>query len=129
MPKTIRQTVTFNASPNEVFELLMDSKKHSKFSGEKATISRKIGGKFSAYDGYCFGTNLELVQDKKIVQTWQTTGWKESEISRVTFVFTKVNEGTRLTFTHSGVPDYDFASIKEGWKEFYWEPMKRALEK
>jgi len=33
-------------------------KKHSKFTGDKATISRKIVGKFSAFDGYSEGTNL-----------------------------------------------------------------------
>jgi len=37
---TIRQTVTFNASPQEVYEVIMDSKKHESLSGEKASISR-----------------------------------------------------------------------------------------
>ena len=39
--KTIRQTVTFNAAPLEVYEMLMDSKKHKSLSGEEAKISRK----------------------------------------------------------------------------------------
>lgn len=33
---TIRQTVTFTASPQEVYELIMDSRKHESLSGEKA---------------------------------------------------------------------------------------------
>ncbi len=67
MPKTIRQTVTFKASPHEVYEALMNSRRHAKFSGGKARLSRKVGGKFTAYDGYIEGTNLELAPDKKIV--------------------------------------------------------------
>jgi uncharacterized protein YndB with AHSA1/START domain len=30
--KTIRQSVTFEASPYDVYEALMDSKKHSRFT-------------------------------------------------------------------------------------------------
>ena len=34
--KTIEQTVEFSASPHEVYEALMDSEKHSAFTGAKA---------------------------------------------------------------------------------------------
>ena len=37
--KTIQQTVRFKAAPQAVYELLMNSKKHSLLSGEKAVIS------------------------------------------------------------------------------------------
>jgi uncharacterized protein YndB with AHSA1/START domain len=68
--RTLRQFATLKASPHIVYELLMDSRKHSKFTGAKAVISRKIGEKFKAYDEYISGVNLELVPDKKIVQSW-----------------------------------------------------------
>jgi hypothetical protein len=45
---TIRQSATFKTSPHEVYEALMDSRKHSKFTDSKASISRRIGGKFTA---------------------------------------------------------------------------------
>ena len=45
--KTIRQTVQFGARPEDVYDALMDPKKHAKFTGAKATISRKVGGSFS----------------------------------------------------------------------------------
>lgn len=35
--KTIEQSVTFNASPHDVYEALMDSEKHSQFTGAKRT--------------------------------------------------------------------------------------------
>ncbi len=66
--KNIRQSVTIKASPKEVYEALMDSKKHTKFTHHKAIISREVGGKFSAFRGYCGGVNLELVEGRKIVQ-------------------------------------------------------------
>lgn len=42
--KTIRQTATFKASPHEVYEALLNSRKHSKFAGGKVSISRRAGG-------------------------------------------------------------------------------------
>jgi activator of HSP90 ATPase len=132
--KTIRQQVTFKGTtPHELYEWLMDSKKHSQFTGQKAVISRKVGGRFKAGDGWIDGMNLELAKDKLIVQ-----GWRESEIgddwpngyySVVRFRFTKVRGGTRLDFLHSGVPAPAYEGIRNGWREYYWEPLKLAIQK
>ena len=102
MSKTIRQTATFKASPHAVYELLMDSKKHASFTGGAASISRKVGGKFSVSDGEIQGENLELVPDQKIVQTWRYSDWEVGVYSRATFALEQVGGKTRLTFTQSG---------------------------
>ena len=127
--KTIRQTVLFKVSSHEVFEALMDSKKHSKFSGAKASISRKIGGKFSVYNGYAAGKNLEIIPDKKIIQSWCASDWDEAAISTVVFEFSTIKSGSRLQFTHSQIPAEHAESIAQGWKDFYWKPMKEMFSK
>jgi uncharacterized protein YndB with AHSA1/START domain len=68
-PKTIRQIITLDASPHDVYEMLMDEKKHARFTGGVAQISRDVGGGFVTNSGYSTGTTKELVQDTKIVQT------------------------------------------------------------
>jgi activator of HSP90 ATPase len=102
--KTIHQSVTFKANPHEVYEMLMDSRKHAQFTGVKASISRKVGGKLTAYDEYIEGTNLGLIPNKKIVQLWRGNDWPTTHYSRVVFSLRKVKKGTRLSFTQSGVP-------------------------
>jgi hypothetical protein len=42
--KSIRQTVRFNAAPEKIYQLILDQKKHSAFTGSKAIISTKIKG-------------------------------------------------------------------------------------
>jgi activator of HSP90 ATPase len=126
--KTIRQSITFKASPHEVYDALMDSRKHARFTGAQARISRKAGGKFTAYDGYIEGVNLNLVPDKKIVQSWRGSDWPENHYSMATFSLKKCKNGTRLTFTQSGVPDQYYHDISQGWRDYYWKPMK-MLEK
>jgi activator of HSP90 ATPase len=129
MSTIIRQTVTFEASPHAVFEALLDSKKHSDFTGSKASISRKVGGKISAWDGYIEGKNERIEKDKVIVQSWRTTEFKEGEPdSKVMFHFSKKGNGTRLMFVHSNVPDRLAEDFRQGWIDNYWVPLKAYLE-
>jgi activator of HSP90 ATPase len=127
--KIIKQSVTIKAKPHDVYEALMDSKKHAKFTGEKAVISREVGGKFTAFDGYAEGVNLELVPDKKIVQSWRADDWPEGHYSKATFSFKEAAGGTQLTFTQSDVPEESAEDIAQGWRDYYWAPMKEMLEK
>jgi activator of HSP90 ATPase len=127
--KTIKQTATFHAKPIEVYELIMDAKKHSAFTGGKVKMSDKVNGKFEVFDGYCHGYNIELKEGKKIVQAWYfgEEGWPEDHYSTCIFSFARVPGGTRLSFTQKEVPEGNYESLKSGWKEFYWEPMKKLL--
>ena len=127
--RTIRQSVTFKASPNEVYETLMDSKKHSALTGSPARISRRAGDKFSIYGGDIEGVNLELVPDHKIVQSWRYSDWPEGHYSQATFSLKGVPGGARLTFTQTGVPAEFYDDISQGWRDYYWTPMKDLLEK
>jgi activator of HSP90 ATPase len=129
MSKTIRQTVTFKAGAHAIYEALMDSKKHAQFTGGAATISRKVGGEFSISDGDIEGKNLELEPDRKIVQSWRYSDWEKGVYSTATFFLEESNGKTKLTFTQSGVPDEHYEDIKQGWKDYYWAPMKEMLDK
>ncbi|MBM4436236.1 MAG: hypothetical protein FJ029_03155, partial [Actinobacteria bacterium] len=68
--RTIRQTATFKATPQDVYDALMDSAKHAAFSGSAAAIGPGVGDAFSAHDGYITGAHLALIPGKKIVQAW-----------------------------------------------------------
>ncbi len=126
--KTIKCSVYFAAPPHEVFELLMDSKKHAGFTSHTAKISRAKNGAFSAYDGWIKGKNLEIVKDKKIVQAWRGADWKPGLYSRAEFSLAKKGRGCALRFIQTGVPDEKYAAINKGWKEHYWEKMKSYLK-
>jgi activator of HSP90 ATPase len=126
--KNLRQTVTFKAKANAVYELLMDAKKHSALAGDEAKISRRVGSKFDI-GGYIQGTNLELVPDQKIVQTWRYEDWPKGHYSTATFSFKEEKGKTKMTFTQVGIPAQFYEDIKQGWIDYYWTPMKELLEK
>lgn len=128
--KTISQRVHFEAKPHAVYEALMDAKKHAQFTGGKVTLSRKVGGSFTAYDGYAEGKNIELEKDKLIVQSWRASDWPEGHYSRVTFSMKKSpSGGTMLAFKQENVPADKAKDIEQGWKDYYWAPLKQMLEK
>jgi activator of HSP90 ATPase len=127
---TIKQDVVIPTSPGELYEAFMDAKKHSAFTGSKATCNAKVGGKFTAWDGYISGKNLELVRGKKIVQEWITTDWPSGySPSRLELTLRKVKEGTEISMVHSNVPAEQAEALKQGWSDFYWEPLKEYFKK
>jgi len=126
--RTIEQTVTFKARPHVVYEMLMDSAEHARFTGAEASISREVGGAFTAYDGALTGTNIELVPDAKIVQSWRAGDWPEGHYSSATFLLEEADGGTRLAFTQTGVPAQSYDDINQGWRDHYWSKMASSLE-
>jgi activator of HSP90 ATPase len=126
--RTIKQTISFKSPPSEIYELLMDSEKHSIITGAPAKISKKVGGKISAYEGYISGKNMELVKNKKIVQKWRGSDWPAGHYSIATFEFIKMKSGTKLIFTQTSVPEEEYENVAQGWYEFYWNPMKEMLQ-
>lgn len=127
--KTINQTMMFNASAQDLYDLLVNARKLTKITGGKATNTEKAGGKFSAYDDYIFGTNVELVPGKKIIQKWSCQDFPDKHFTDVTIELKKISEKqTELIFTQANVPDDFYEDISEGWNQFYWEPIKDYLE-
>jgi activator of HSP90 ATPase len=128
---SIKQSVTFSASPEKVYQLIMDQKKHAAFTGSDVSMSTKINGKFNVFDGYCHGYNIELIKGKKIVQAWHFAedGWPDDHFSICTFLFEAAGDKTKLSFTQADVPAHKAESLKQGWKEFYWDAMKDYLKK
>ena len=127
--KTIKQTVKIKATPQQVYDALMDTKKHTKFTGAPAKINKKIGGSFTCYDDYIQGINLELEPGELIVQAWRSKGWPKGHYSTVSFQLSKVgSDKTKIVFTHRGVPSKDVKDKSKGWETHYWTPLKAMLE-
>jgi len=52
MPKTIRQRVSFRASPATLFDIYLSTRKHAAATGATAVMSRTVGGRFVAQAGH-----------------------------------------------------------------------------
>ena len=126
--ETIVQSAVIGATPDKVYEAYTSPERHSEFTGSRATGSPRVGGRFTAWDGYISGRFLELVKGKKIVQEWKTTEWpKGYPPSVVELRLEPKGRGTKLTMVHMKVPAEQAEKYAEGWADFYWKPLKRYL--
>ncbi|HEV2139444.1 MAG TPA: SRPBCC domain-containing protein [Nitrososphaerales archaeon] len=128
--EVIKQVAIIDASPVEVYEAYVDPKKHAAFTGDSATGTAKVGGRFAAGNGYISGKYLKLEKGKRILHEWTTTEWpKGYPPSLVELIIKPKGKKTELTMIHSKVPAEQAADYDQGWKDFYWEPMKKYFEK
>ena len=124
--ETIRQTVLIGASPAEVYEAYVNPKKHADFTGSPATGTPRVGGKFTASDGYISGEYVELERGKRIVHWWTTTEWPEGyPPSKMEPRLKPKGKKTELTIIHSKVPAEQAKRYAEGGQEYYLEPLKK----
>ena len=131
MPKTIIQKIIFkNTDPENLYAFYMSAKKHSEITGALAKISAKEGAKFTAYDDYITGKNLQLIEDKLIVQSWRGSDWASDDVdSTFILLFEAKGKDTVMYVTHANLPDEHAKSIADGWHEYYWNPWKAFLSK
>jgi len=128
MTDAIQQSVEFEASPKTLYDLYMNSAKHTKATGAPAKISPKVGGTFTAWGKSLRGKNLVLVPGKMIVQLWRSTGFHKSDPDSILILtFNKTATGTRVDLVHVNVPEQDHLGVTQGWPKYYWEPWRAYL--
>jgi activator of HSP90 ATPase len=127
--KEIRHVVRIAASPDAIYRVLMNSHAHSAFTGARAKIDPKVGGRFTAWGSHLEGINVELIKNKRIVQAWRATDWPDGHYSIATFELKPAKNATTIVFMQSGIPTKNAKSIDEGWKTHYWQPLKLYFAK
>jgi len=115
------------APPRAIYDAWLDSAGHALITGgQKARISPEPGAAFAVWDNYITGRNLVLEPGRRIVQSWRTTKFTAADPdSRIEVALEAVDGGTRVTITHSNVPDGHASYRDGGWQKNYFEPMKR----
>jgi activator of HSP90 ATPase len=126
---TIRQSAMIPATPVEVYDAFVTARKHAAFTGAAARSANKVGGKFTAWDDYISGRYLELVAGRKIVEEWRTNDWPaDYEPSLIEFTFARVDKNTRITMVQTKVPAAQAVNYRQGWKDYYWTPLKAYFQ-
>lgn len=124
---SLHQEAEFKASPQRVYEVLLDSKQFAACTGMPAEIDPKAGGAFSMFGGLIVGRNVELVPNERIVQAWRPTHWDPGVYSIARFEF-KAQEGeTVIVLDHTGFPAGEYDHLDWGWHNHYWDTLKKYL--
>lgn len=122
-------SVKIDATPMAIYTAWLSNEGHTKMTGGEAIISDLVGESFSTWDGYITGKNTSLEPYHKIVQSWRTTEFEDSdEDSILEITFKDLGDATEITLVHSNLSQ-DEEQYKKGWEEYYFEPMKTYFHK
>jgi activator of HSP90 ATPase len=127
MRTSLHQEVDFKATPQRIYEVLLDSKQFAALTGMAAEIDPKAGGAFSMFDGVIVGRNIELIPNQRIVQAWRPKYWSPGVYSLVKFELKPRGSEATVVLDHTGFPEGDFDGLNSGWKPRYWDPLKKFL--
>jgi activator of HSP90 ATPase len=123
-------TAEFHTSAEKIYNAFLSTQGHTEMTGSPAKIDGRVDGEFTAWDGYIWGTFLELAENKKIVQAWRTSEFPEdAEDSHVEILLEEMNGQTKLTLVHTDIPEGQAEGYKTGWEDFYFKPMREWSEK
>ena len=126
--KTIKQTYQINSAINEVWKALTLPGYINAWGGGPAKMDDKVGTKFSLWDGEIWGKNLEVMENKKLVQEWWSKGELKDKPSTVTFTLKSEDGKVRLDLVQTDVPEEHEKDLDDGWRDFYLLPLKKYLE-
>ena len=129
MKNGFKLSAVIPTTPAEIYKAWLSTKGHTAMTDSPAKVSGKVGGKFTAWDGYIFGRTLELTLDSRIVQAWRTSEFPdEAPDSLLKIDLKAVKGGTKVTFTHTKIPEGQ-DSYRQGWEDFYYKPMQQYFGK
>lgn len=121
-------TTVLHAPPRRLFDAWIDGPSHAEMTGAGATSDPRVGGAFTAWDGYIEGTHTEFAPGQLIVQAWRCSDFPAgTPDSRLEVHFSAEGEGTRVVIRHSGLPSGLGDALEHGWDEFYFQPMRRLF--
>lgn len=72
-------TTEFQTSAAELYEVFLDPARVAVWTRAKPDITKNKGDSFSLFGGNVTGTQVELVEAKKIVQKWRLQSWPKGE--------------------------------------------------
>jgi uncharacterized protein YndB with AHSA1/START domain len=120
----LRRELAIAASPETVWQYLVDPEKALLWWGQSIRFDARLGGEFrvDVIPGHvAAGEFVELDPPRRLVYTW---GWEQGGpvppgSTTVEYELVPEGEGTRLKFTHKDLPNQEAAdSHTVGWDHY-----------
>jgi activator of HSP90 ATPase len=130
MPRTIIQAASLPAPPERLWAMYLSVDEHAALTGFPVTIAPRAGAEFRAFNGAIWGSILDVVVNRLVVQQWRSKNFPQDALdSKLVLSFWPEGAGGRIEVVHANVPEEDFAGVREGWSKFYWNPWRAYLDR
>jgi uncharacterized protein YndB with AHSA1/START domain len=125
---SVEREIAIAASPETVWEFLVDSDKATRWMGTSASLDPRPGGGYRVQvipANTAVGEFVELDPPRRLVHTfgWEPEGGQENPVppgaSTIEIELEPSGDGTLLRFRHSGLPSAESArSHAHGWAHY-----------
>lgn len=126
--ESIEISAVVPASSDEVWSLWMSAQGHAAFTGAAAVIAPQAGHRHTAWDGYIHGWVLNVGPGHRAILAWRTSDFAPTD--RDSLVFFSVDRapgGALVRLEHAEIPEGQGERYRQGWNEFYVQPLLRHL--
>ena len=128
MSSMITLAVDLPAKPTRLYDMYVNAKQHSAFTGAPVKIAARVGARFEAFGGVLSGTILQVVPKRLIVQSWRSTNFGKRDVdSTLILRFLPNGKSGRIELTQVNVAERDFGGVSEGWQKYYFVPWRAYL--
>jgi uncharacterized protein YndB with AHSA1/START domain len=117
---------TFPSPPARVWEAWVSGAGHAAMTGAGASSDPKVGGAFTAWDGYITGTWLALEPGRSLTMAWRTSQFPAgAPAARIEVTLSATpSGGTALRLRQWDTPPDQVDGYRDGWEEHYFAPMR-----
>ena len=125
---SVEREIAIDASPDTVWEFLVDPEKMGRWMGSSATLDARPGGEYrvDVIAGHvASGEFVEVERPRRLVHTfgWEPEGGEENPVppgsSRIEIELEPSGDGTILRFRHVGLPGAEVAAAHaHGWDHY-----------
>ena len=124
--KEFKKYVKLHASPEDVFNALVNPVMLELWTGEPAVMSEEPGTEFSLWDGSITGKNIEFQKNSLIRQEWDFGDQEEPSVVNIR-LFPSGNN-TSMEIRHINIPDEYYENMQEGWLTDYIRGLQQLFE-
>ncbi len=117
---TVTVSATFQASADDLFNLLTDAARIPMWSRAPAVSSAKPDTDYSIFGGGVQGKYISLEPGKKVVQTWSLNSptWPNGHQATLTTTFDQSTDSTKIEWLLNGVPSGSEDEIERNLKGY-----------
>lgn len=124
---SLNDSIEFQTSAHELYETLTDLNRAQIWTRGPVKLSKEVNSTFEFFGGNVSGEILELVPDKKIVQTWRLKSWPAGHFSKVTMELDQGSDSVTLKINQTGIPIGQEELTRTNWSGYYWRAIKGAF--
>lgn len=128
---TVTDNGEFQTTAEQLYQTFTDPARIAAFTRAPPKLfeGAKEGGKFELFGGNVTGEYLELVPNKKVVQSWRLAQWPAGHFSTLQIEFDQndVDHVTVMRVMWKGVPVGQEEVTKRNWLEYYVRSIKQTF--